>query len=96
MLYCNNNDNNDDTDNDNTDNYDDNALWQGTRVDGDQSEVISNRGILNAIGWMQGPTIIEEDNQACVYASEAKHRSEERRVGKECVGKCRSRWSPYH
>ena len=23
-------------------------------------------------------------------------RSEERRVGKECVGKCRSRWSPYH
>ena len=24
------------------------------------------------------------------------HRSEERRVGKECVGKCRSRWSPYH
>src|SRR3546814_17008476 len=23
-------------------------------------------------------------------------RSEERRVGKECVSKCRSRWSPYH
>src|SRR3546814_6570237 len=23
------------------------------------------------------------------------HRSEERRVGKECVSKCRSRWSPY-
>src|SRR3546814_21055697 len=23
-------------------------------------------------------------------------RSEERRVGKECVGTCRSRWSPYH
>src|SRR3546814_14241108 len=22
--------------------------------------------------------------------------SEERRVGKECVSKCRSRWSPYH
>src|SRR3546814_15847550 len=27
----------------------------------------------------------------------ARHRrSEERRVGKECVSKCRSRWSPYH
>src|SRR3546814_20332122 len=26
----------------------------------------------------------------CVY------RSEERRVGKECVSTCRSRWSPYH
>src|SRR3546814_12120501 len=25
-----------------------------------------------------------------------KGRSEERRVGKECVSTCRSRWSPYH
>ena len=23
-------------------------------------------------------------------------RSEERRVGKECMPQCRSRWSPYH
>src|SRR3546814_15212953 len=26
----------------------------------------------------------------------AGRRSEERRVGKECVSTCRSRWSPYH
>src|SRR3546814_1024769 len=26
----------------------------------------------------------------------SKIRSEERRVGKECVSTCRSRWSPYH
>ena len=26
----------------------------------------------------------------------AKARSEERRVGKECLRLCRSRWSPYH
>src|SRR3546814_5220906 len=26
----------------------------------------------------------------------AQVRSEERRVGKECVSTCRSRWSPYH
>src|SRR3546814_4676527 len=26
----------------------------------------------------------------------SKGRSEERRVGKECVSTCRSRWSPYH
>src|SRR3546814_18343575 len=35
-----------------------------------------------------------------VAAEEAAHdeasRSEERRVGKECVSTCRSRWSPYH
>ena len=27
---------------------------------------------------------------------EDEERSEERRVGKECAGLCRSRWSPYH
>src|SRR3546814_18235629 len=28
--------------------------------------------------------------------AEFETRSEERRVGKECVSTCRSRWSPYH
>src|SRR3546814_14559953 len=27
---------------------------------------------------------------------DSRARSEERRVGKECVSTCRSRWSPYH
>src|SRR3546814_13823568 len=31
-----------------------------------------------------------------VCAGSASGRSEERRVGKECVSTCRSRWSPYH
>src|SRR3546814_18509224 len=30
-----------------------------------------------------------------VRSAEIHLRSEERRVGKECVSKCRSRWSPY-
>src|SRR3546814_7027085 len=30
------------------------------------------------------------------YQQQPSHRSEERRVGKECVSTCRSRWSPYH
>ena len=38
-----------------------------------KTEVISNRGILNAIGSKQGPTVIERDNQACTYISKAKH-----------------------
>src|SRR3546814_17739367 len=29
-------------------------------------------------------------------AADAMTRSEERRVGKECVSTCRYRWSPYH
>src|SRR3546814_3778243 len=35
----------------------------------------------------------EEFGLAYLFVS---HRSEERRVGKECVSTCRSRWSPYH
>src|SRR3546814_13910796 len=30
------------------------------------------------------------------WAGTTAKRSEERRVGKECVSTCRSRWSPYH
>src|SRR3546814_3174263 len=38
-----------------------------------------------------------EIQQAGLAASDALPcRSEERRVGKECVSTCRSRWSPYH
>ena len=36
-------------------------------------EVIANRGILNQMGWLQQPTIIEEDNKACVDASVVPH-----------------------
>src|SRR3546814_15232613 len=37
-------------------------------------------------------------NERSVIFASAPHlaRSEERRVGKECVSTCRSRWSPYH
>src|SRR3546814_19636246 len=36
--------------------------------------------------------------RTCLYTRAAveKLRSEERRVGKECVSPCRSRWSPHH
>src|SRR3546814_12843856 len=30
------------------------------------------------------------------WSAVIEERSEERRVGKECVSTCRSRWSPYH
>ena len=31
-----------------------------------------------------------------VFCNQNVFRSEERRVGKECLRLCRSRWSPYH
>src|SRR3546814_2268139 len=39
---------------------------------------------------------LEIDGIALGELRERGARSEERRVGKECVSTCRSRWSPYH
>src|SRR3546814_5453402 len=39
--------------------------------------------------------IIDHDIRA-LAGERDRCRSEERRVGKECVSTCRSRWSPYH
>ena len=42
-------------------------------------------------------TTMDSENQRISTQSIQLHtRSEERRVGKECVSTCRSRWSPYH
>src|SRR3546814_13905448 len=48
--------------------------------------------------WMQLPGRLPVDarQQQGFVAGPARLRSEERRVGKECVSTCRSRWSPYH
>src|SRR3546814_5753009 len=35
-------------------------------------------------------------SRAAGFCPRRQKRSEERRVGKECVSTCRSRWSPYH
>src|SRR3546814_13363887 len=40
-------------------------------------------------------SITQTLNQALNDALKKPERSEERRVGKECVSTCRSRWSPY-
>src|SRR3546814_19874718 len=37
-----------------------------------------------------------QQQQSVIGDADAGARSEERRVGKECVSTCRSRWSPYH
>src|SRR3546814_17648007 len=45
-----------------------------------------------ALSFVQRPEDVAEARQLIG----GKARSEERRVGKECVSTCRSRWSPYH
>src|SRR3546814_19766490 len=53
-----------------------------------------------ARGSYQAPERVRRAIQACgllaTYFPPDRPRSEERRVGKECVSTCRSRWSPYH
>src|SRR3546814_13465878 len=65
-------------------------------------------GLFSASQW--APDLDNPTNKAFVAAYEKKYgyvpslyssqgfdaRSEERRVGKECVSTCRSRWAPYH
>ena len=41
-------------------------------------------------------SVCRRERQQEVPAMTFSHRSEERRVGKECLRLCRSRWSPYH
>src|SRR3546814_3602452 len=68
--------------------------------DGPQAYLIQNtdkrvifvnpyEGDYNLIGTTDIPQDADPDQVAI-------SRSEERRVGKECVSTCRSRWSPYH
>ena len=45
--------------------------------------------LLNALAWYFRDTLDMNDPSIGL-------RSEERRVGKECLRLCRSRWSPYH
>src|SRR3546814_15464198 len=47
-------------------------------------------GNVISVGWMDGRT-----DPLLIYGPYGT-RSEERRVGKECVSTCRSRWSPTH
>src|SRR3546814_14162303 len=46
--------------------------------------------------YLSTNTLIDIANPFLAELSNITQRSEERRVGKECVSTCRSRWSPYH
>src|SRR3546814_14137922 len=53
-------------------------------------------GATPAWEFERGGTIVRLDPPARLVSTNIALRSEERRVGKECVSTCRSRWSPYH
>src|SRR3546814_11629463 len=52
-------------------------------------------GVLALLASFAVPLVIRVVRRKWVFTTGCL-RSEERRVGKECVSTCRSRWSPYH
>src|SRR3546814_15114933 len=74
-----------------------NRLWvrsEGERVDGTNEsadvEVLYGRSFAP---WRDVVAGVRQDFDP---GSSQTFRSDERRVGKECVSTCRSRWSPFH
>src|SRR3546814_11863024 len=60
-------------------------------------EPIRRTGLHEAAGPHDGDPIPHEHRLLRIMRDhERGQRSEERRVGKECVSTCRSRWSPYN
>src|SRR3546814_9180276 len=53
-------------------------------------------GVQSSDGEPNAPHVHEWSKSLMLASGSADGRSEERRVGKECVSTCRSRWSPYH
>src|SRR3546814_5846195 len=54
---------------------------------------------LGEVDRVDGPPDVDQELGAVgidAVESAGAHRSEEGRVGKECVSKCRTRWWPYH
>src|SRR3546814_4158115 len=69
------------------------------RISDWSSDVCSSDLHLVLDGWSMrilSQEIVHFYNAIVTGQNIARGRSEERRVGKECVSTCRSRWSPYH
>src|SRR3546814_11990204 len=72
-----------------------NRIERINRVSGvAENEVV--RVQLAGIGKDDNADALTRSDLALLRGLPGVKRSEERRVGKECVSTCRSRWSPYH
>src|SRR3546814_11002062 len=71
-----------------------------TGIHGDAAGIPESRVFAHQMGVLRLDIQLHLDGTVVLGQHVVLHlsdlRSEERRVGKECVSKCRSRWSPYH
>src|SRR3546814_17664630 len=73
----------------------------GAQLQAERAQVLGDlaRGALLAVGQLGVGVAVAapvDDLLLQLLRGGRDLRSEERRVGKECVSTCRSRWSPYH
>src|SRR3546814_18514344 len=61
---------------------------------GDAQTHHRSQPLRRSLSPVRGDPVHAERSQRAVAGLSADQRSEERRVGKECVSTCRSRWSP--
>src|SRR3546814_20392151 len=57
---------------------------------------LTGRSPSSTLSWLSTPTTTSFPRRQRSAVSPFRTRSEERRVGKECVSTCRTRWSPHH
>src|SRR3546814_16801709 len=67
-------------------------IWKYYYLQGLHQQTDVGQIFINGDFWKSLPPDLQEIVKVAAKAS----RSEERRVGTECVSTCRSRWSPYH
>src|SRR3546814_15810998 len=65
------------------------------RVNSNVFDEAAETFVVNGTSRFRGDVFLDDSNVPLREQLDEK-RSEERRVGKECVSTCRSRWSPYH
>ena len=78
---------------------------------GEVTVLVSPADVPDALASLRDDPVLSFDSLRCLtathhpgavppiwvaYEMRSSERSEERRVGKECMVQCRSRWSPYH
>src|SRR3546814_1794487 len=67
------------------------------RISDWSSDVCSSDLVSTEVGTGNAKTYVFDNTDGASFTfNPGAIRSEERRVGKECVSTCRSRWSPYH